>query len=489
MNILLFTGYSGFSRRTHSLFSLVKNKYKNCNIDVITFGESNFNYLLKNKNIYRNIFCEDHLRLKCLHPDYKPQNTVKYWEDKLNLNLSKLALSERLFVQHSHDLIYFRNLDQSEIMLHVLSLLEIYDQLVQECEIIYVYTPASIDTEILYALSEFYEKEFACYYQCRLGYNFILTDNTLDRHPRLKEIYYRICDDDITENDLFKNFIKQISKSQKTKQQELLFKRNKDIKSINTYNLFRFLKNLFFNKREHFLSPNRFQKIKINVLLKLRRQSAPRFFKRELPSYNYVYFPLPTVPEASTLIRSPQYYDCLSLIKSLSIELPLDWKLVVKEHPGMIGKRPLDFYKKISKIYNVYLLCSKFPTDGIITNAKAVITQTGSTAMESAARGVKTITLGSTITNIIQGVFSLSNVSEVGDALRSPWSRENSYNLINELKRFALAVEKYGYVSDRETVIWTKKAFNPEIIELDNLFFNDFDDKVLSKYSSHDDNH
>ena len=481
MNILLFTGYSGFSRRTHSIFSLLKSRYNYSNIDVVTFGENNFRYLLERKSLYRNIFCEDHLRLKCLHPDYKPQWSVKYWEERLNINLSKLALSERLFVQHSHDLIYLRNLNQNEIMLHVLSLLEIYDQLVQECEIIYVYTPASIDTEILYALSEYYEKEFVCYYQCRLGYNFILTDNTLDRHPRLEEIYYQIADEEVTENDLFKNFIKQISKSKKTEQQELLFKRNKDIKSINTYNLIRFFKNLLFNKRDHFLSPNRFQKIKINVLLKIRRQFAPRFFTRELPSNNYVYFPLPTVPEASTLIRSPQYYDCLSLIKSLSIELPLDWKLVVKEHPGMLGKRSLDFYKKISKIYNIHLLCSNFPTDGIISNSRAVITQTGSTAMESVARGVKTITLGSTITNIIKGVFSLSNVSEVGDALRSPWTRENSYNLINELKRFALAVEKYGYVPDSETVIWTKKAFNPEIIELDRLFFDDFDKKVLSR--------
>ena len=39
MNILLFTGYSGFSRRNHSLFSLVKKKYINSNIDVITFGK------------------------------------------------------------------------------------------------------------------------------------------------------------------------------------------------------------------------------------------------------------------------------------------------------------------------------------------------------------------------------------------------------------------------------------------------------------------
>lgn len=481
MNILLFTGYSGFSRRNNSLFKLVKEKYTNCNIDVVTFGEKNFDFLKSTNGVYRSVKCADHLRIKCLQPNYKPKKSVEYWEEKLNLNLSKLALSERLFVQHSHDLIYLKNLNHKEITLHVLSQLEIYNKIIQDCDIVYVYTPASIDTEILYALTKFYRKKFVCYYQCRLGYNFILTDNTIDRHSKLENIYHSIPDKDIIENDLFKNFLYQISNSKKSEQQELLFKRNKDIKSIKLQNIIRFIKNLLFYKKEHFLSPNRYQKIKINVLLKLRKYFSTKFFNLDLPKTNYVYLPLPTVPEASTLIRSPLYYDCLSLIKSLSIELPLDFKLVIKEHPGMLGKRPLDFYKKISRIYNVHLLCYNFPTDRIITNAKAVITQTGSTAMESVARGVKTITLGSTITNIIRGVFSLANVSEVGDALRSPWTRDSSFDLINELKRFALAVEKYGYVPDSETVIWTKKAFNPEIIELDKLFFRDFDEKVLSK--------
>ena len=481
MNILLFTGYSGFSRRNNSLFKLVKEKYADCNIDVVTFGEKNFDFLNSNKGIYRSVQCADYLRLKCLHPDYKPQSSVQYWEERLNLNLSKLALSERLFVQHSHDLIYFKTLNQNEIILHVLSQLETYDKIIQDCDIIFVYTPASIDTEILYALSEFYNKKFVCYYQCRLGYNFILTDNTLDRHSKLEEIYNALSNENVIENDLFRNFINQITKSKKTEQQELLFKKNRDIKLINMQNAYRFLKNLFLNANVHYLAPSRLQRIKINILLKLRRRFSPKYFNFDLPKFKYVYFPLPTVPEASTLIRSPLYYDCLSLIKSLSIELPLDYKLVVKEHPGMLGKRPLGFYKKISRIYNVHLVCSNFPTDQVITKAEAVITQTGSTAMESVARGVKTITLGSTITNIINGVFSLSHVSEVGDALRNPWTTEDSKNLIFELKRFALAVEQYGYVPDNETVIWTRKAFNPEIIELDRIFFDDFDKKVLSR--------
>ena len=80
MNILLFTGYSGFSRRNNSLFQLVKKKYTNCNIDVVTFGENNFEFLKSIKGIYRSVQCADYLRLKCLHPDYNIQKSAEYWE-------------------------------------------------------------------------------------------------------------------------------------------------------------------------------------------------------------------------------------------------------------------------------------------------------------------------------------------------------------------------------------------------------------------------
>lgn len=481
MNILLFTGYSGFSRRNHSLFSLVKKKYINSNIDVITFGKQNFEFLLSRKSIYRNIFCADDLRLQCLKDNYKLKYSAKYWEEKLDVNLSKIALSERLFVHHSHDLIYLKPLSQTEIINHTLSLFEIYEEIVKECDIIYIYTPASIETEILYLLSSFYNKKFFCYYECRLGYNFILSDNTKDVHGKLSEIYKDLDDNEIFENELYINFINQVKASKKTLQQELHFKKLKNSKNFNFINSFRFICNLLVNESPHYLGPSRLQRIKTNILLKYRKSILPKLTENYLPDSRFVYFPLPTVPEASTLIRSPLFYDCLSLIKSLSIELPFDWKIVVKEHPGMLGKRTKEFYKNISKIYNVHLLDTNFPTDHIIKNSQAVITQTGTTAMESIARGIKTITLGSTITNIINGVFSLTYVSEVGAVLRSPWTSEDSNNLTTELKRFALAVERYGYVRDDETVLWTQRAFNPEIIELDRRFFVDFDNKVLSK--------
>jgi len=484
MNLFIFTGYSGFSRRTNSFAKLIKEKYSNIDIDVVTFGLENFNYLKSQPDLYRSTSCADHLRLECLKNEYEPLHDAKYWEEKLDVNLSRIALSERLFVQHSHDLIYLKRLSHEEIIIHVLSLLEIYEKLIKNTDIIYVYTAASIESEIIYLFSKYYNKKFYCYYECRLGYNFVLSDNTMDQHNELAKIYSSIGNNCIIENSLYKSFINQIQKSEKTEHQEQYLYTLQNVKKFSPPNFIRFIKNIIRDKYVHYLSPSRKQRVLINLLLRIRNKYSKKYFTDVLPSSNYVYFPLPTVPEASTLIRSPDYYDCLSLIKSLSIEIPLDWKLVVKEHPGMLGVRPLGFYNRISKIYNVECIVPNYSTKEIINNAEAVITQTGTSSIESIGFGIKTITLGSTITNIIKGVFSLTHVSEVGDALRSPWTAEDSSNLINELKKFALAVEKYGYVPDNETVLWTPKAFNPDIIDLDRLYFEDFDYKVLSKLAN-----
>ena len=36
----------------------------------------------------------------------------------------------------------------------------------------------------------------------------------------------------------------------------------------------------------------------------------------------------------------------------MSLNLPLDYSLVVREHPEMIGKTNYKFYEEISRIYN-----------------------------------------------------------------------------------------------------------------------------------------
>jgi hypothetical protein len=173
------------------------------------------------------------------------------------------------------------------------------------------------------------------------------------------------------------------------------------------------------------------------------------------------------IPEASTLIRATKYYDQLSTIKSLSLEIPLHWKLVVKEHPSMIGKNEIKFYNEISKIFNVVLLPPQISSSKCIQNSEAVVTATGTTGIESLVLGQKTIVLGSSIYSDLDSVHNVENISEIGDILRKEWTNSDIKNQEQDMLIFASSILSAESFEDPDEILWTKKAFDQELNQVD----------------------
>ena len=125
---------------------------------------------------------------------------------------------------------------------------------------------------------------------------------------------------------------------------------------MNIKNIVRFIRNLILNDKDnyHHLSPTRWQRIKINIIVRLRLLLENIYLENKLPKEKYAYYPLSLIPEASVLIRGQKYYDTISIIKSISRELPLNYKLVVREHPSMAGKNSLKIYNQLKNIHNVH---------------------------------------------------------------------------------------------------------------------------------------
>lgn len=61
-----------------------------------------------------------------------------------------------------------------------------------------------------------------------------------------------------------------------------------------------------------------------------------------------------------------------SAIQLVSHNLPVGMKLIVKECPWSIGKRPINYYRKLIKIPNVMLAYSRLKSKEIISDAKIV---------------------------------------------------------------------------------------------------------------------
>lgn len=113
----------------------------------------------------------------------------------------------------------------------------------------------------------------------------------------------------------------------------------------------------------------------------------------ELPKRKLVFFPLQVEPEASLSSLAPPHSDQLMLIRNISMNLPSDALLIVKEHPVQLRARGRAFYDSVSALPNTVLINIQEQSHDIIRASDLVVTVTGSAGHEAAVLGKKVVYL------------------------------------------------------------------------------------------------
>lgn len=133
---------------------------------------------------------------------------------------------------------------------------------------------------------------------------------------------------------------------------------------------------------------------------------GPKFYSEFDHFQKYVYFPLHNTNEYSTQVQGTMWIDQLPIIEALAKSIPFDWKVVVKEHPGMLlyRIRPKSFYDEIKSYPNVLLIPIDISSNFVINNAQMVVTIVGTTGWEAIIRGKPVI-------NLEENMFDVLNLS------------------------------------------------------------------------------
>ena len=89
-----------------------------------------------------------------------------------------------------------------------------------------------------------------------------------------------------------------------------------------------------------------------------------KWYKEEKASLTgkFIYLPLQYSPEISTLMHGVMYEKQEIFVDHLSKIIPSNYKILVKEHTSMVGRRKLSFYKNLEKYFNVELVSPKINT-------------------------------------------------------------------------------------------------------------------------------
>lgn len=132
---------------------------------------------------------------------------------------------------------------------------------------------------------------------------------------------------------------------------------------------------------------------------KLMESSVDKNFSLE--DGRFFYFPLHYQPEQTTVPLGGYFSDQIYLIREISKVMPVDCKLVVKEHPsqftlglaGHFGRYP-GFWKELSSLDKVILVSPSISSRKLIEKTIAVFTITGTAGWEAIVSGKPCIYFG-----------------------------------------------------------------------------------------------
>ncbi|MDJ0949940.1 MAG: hypothetical protein QNJ94_13565 [Alphaproteobacteria bacterium] len=111
----------------------------------------------------------------------------------------------------------------------------------------------------------------------------------------------------------------------------------------------------------------------------------------DLPDRKIVFFPLQVEPEISLAGIAPQYSNQLALVRDISLNLPSDAVLAVKEHPVQVGTRLWRFYEQIAALANVVLVNVGEHSYPLIRRSALICAVTSSAAHEAAVMGKQVV--------------------------------------------------------------------------------------------------
>lgn len=192
------------------------------------------------------------------------------------------------------------------------------------------------------------------------------------------------------------------------------------------------------------------------------RVASRRVFETPVEGENFVFFPLQLEPECSTLVFAPHYADQAYVVEALAKSLPIDHVLYVKEHPAMVGRRPLSFYKRARSVTNVRLISPGVHSHGLINKASAVVTATSTVGWEAVLYEKPVVVLGNVWYDAFDLVYRPDSVHDLARVLKTAIGGPPPDRDI--LLKFIAAVQEGTYPGEMDN-----PDYNPDILSEENV--------------------
>ncbi len=182
----------------------------------------------------------------------------------------------------------------------------------------------------------------------------------------------------------------------------------------------------------------------------------------------YVYAPLHYQPECTTNPQGGIYTEQWLMFATLVESLPEGWVVVTKENPYQDHRnRHAAYYDDLVRLGKVRILPMETDTFELVEKCQAVATISGTVGWEALFKGKAVLLFGHHFYQYATGVYSISSVEQVKDALRHILKGIETPTLaaIRQYMRSMALAGSYGFID----VFYAKHAKPDEVEVVKNL--------------------
>ena len=170
----------------------------------------------------------------------------------------------------------------------------------------------------------------------------------------------------------------------------------------------------------------------------------------------YIFYPLHAEPEIAISNFSRRYQNQIEVIRNIALQMPVDYKLLVKEHPRNIGRRGKGYYEKILRIPNVDFANFELPSIEIVRASRLVIVLSGNIGFEAVLSQVPVISFGSAIYNMLPTTM-VNHLSSMNNLHFEITNTIESYKYSkDEILKYISAIIANSFSLDLYTVLLKK---------------------------------
>ena len=356
-----------------------------------------------------------------LHDQYdkdhqKPDiDYLKYFEQKYKINLWQLAINERHFYNFND----FHKFSTNEILSITEQICRFYESFFDEVSPDFFITKltAFYHLELFRIMCKYHGTKVLMLSVPKVAHKSLISEDD-NRIDYVKDLNNITC-----EKKSFKDLEYDLEKYSTKKMVKELWENHLPSSSKNYLKPFiEFLKS---DNRNIITNYNYYGRTKINVIkntidILLRKKYRESFMNRNFvhnPDLTtpYVYFAMSVILERGILIGAPYWTNQNELIRHIVKSLPVEYRLLVKEHPIQLSRewRPISEYKELMNIPNVTMIHHSVSEKELIKNSSLVFSIAGSSAFEATFFGKPSIVFADLIYSYLPSVSKVEVIEDL----------------------------------------------------------------------------